>query len=59
MSGRAMGWQRVVTHFGHTIAGSRSTSWRMISKLAPPRPSTMAARSSTVSALSRRMRPTS
>src|SRR4051794_41574409 len=41
MSGRAIGWQRVGTHLGQTRAGSRSTSWRMISKRAPPAPRTM------------------
>ena len=59
MSSRAMGCDRVVTHLGQTMAGNRSTSWRMISKAIAPPPMTMAACNSTVSAVSRRTAPTS
>jgi hypothetical protein len=40
-----MGWLAVSTQRGQTITGSRRTSWTSISKLAPPRPRTIAARS--------------
>ena len=43
-SATAMGWVRVITHRGVTMAGRWSTSWRVISQEMPPSPMTMPAR---------------
>lgn len=40
----AIGWQRVLSHFGAIIIGSFSTKSRIISNEVPPEPIIMAAR---------------
>lgn len=56
----AIGWMRVRTQLGVTIAGSRSVRYRSISNDADPDPMITAARSTAVGTPeARRMRPTS